>query len=316
MNEKNEFATTLLPNPNARDKWAQVFHDNYFGRSPEAKSLEPFLKQTYKGNTYVPWAVMERLTYMQDPNAVFIKIKNEHGGLVHTDTLVIESLVKGETSRVMSCSHFVEVSLTFLGKTFVENYPVQDASYGAPKMYEQNQVNKALQRALAKVASRATGLGLSLYESGDLNFDDTVETTSIPRPEVKRSVSEKTTEMLTKVEEPAPVVEEPKVEEPVKKITRSAPKQKIEIEPTPAIVEPVVEPIVLDDTDVDRVIAIIKNEELKAKVLAALRSFNPSFIKNYGMTITTTDSIEELREKLSKLSDVDKFLRALERVTQ
>jgi hypothetical protein len=298
--------------------WAGLFYDNYYGRTPQAQSLEPFLKQTFKGNAYLPWAVMERLTYMQDPKATFIKVKNKQGGLVHSDILPIESLVRGEESKVQACAHFVEVELIFMGKKFVENYPIQDTAYGAPKMFDQNQVNKALQRALAKVASRATGLGLSLYESGDLNFDDTVGVQPITRPEpAKKPVTEKVEEMLEQIKEP----------EPVKKVTRSASTKKSEPtpEPTPEpVVEPVVEPepvaVTVDeplgDSDIDKIIAILKNPDLKVKVTNALRSFNPSFIKNYGMTINTTDLVQDLRTKLAKLSDVDKFLRAIERVTQ
>ena len=55
--------------------WLEQFKLNYDGKSDEAKSLEDFLKETYKNATYVPWATMERLVYMQDPDAEFEVIR-------------------------------------------------------------------------------------------------------------------------------------------------------------------------------------------------------------------------------------------------
>ena len=57
--------------------WIDIFKENYNGTSEEARALEPFLKTTYKGDVYIPWATMERLVYMQDPNARFTNILND-----------------------------------------------------------------------------------------------------------------------------------------------------------------------------------------------------------------------------------------------
>ena len=51
--------------------WLDQYKENYNGKSAEAKEIASYLKETYKGDKYVPWATMERLTYMQDPNAEF-----------------------------------------------------------------------------------------------------------------------------------------------------------------------------------------------------------------------------------------------------
>ena len=53
----------------------------------------------------------------------------------------------------------------------LEYYPIQDNAYNAPKVIDANMFNKAVQRAKAKLISRITGLGFSLYEKGDLQFD-------------------------------------------------------------------------------------------------------------------------------------------------
>jgi len=161
------------------NKWLLQFLDNYNGLSPEAKSLEKELQKNYKGNSYIGWATMERLTYQQDPFATFEVMISPNGTPLFTDNISITSFsrkegkdtvdtVNSENARVVN---FVRVKLTFLDKVFVEDYPIQDKSYQAPKFVDSNDVNKSIQRAKAKVASRGTGLALKLYEGNDLQFD-------------------------------------------------------------------------------------------------------------------------------------------------
>jgi hypothetical protein len=161
------------------NKWLLQYLDNYNGISKEAKSLEKELQQNYKGNSYVGWATMERLTYQQDPFATFEVMTSPDGTPLFSDNISIASFsrkegkdsvdtVNSENARVVN---FVRVKLTFLDKVFIEDYPIQDKSYQAPKFVDSNDVNKAVQRAKAKVASRGTGLALKLYEGNDLQFD-------------------------------------------------------------------------------------------------------------------------------------------------
>jgi hypothetical protein len=112
---------------------------------------------------------------------VFEKVKNDEGGLVFSTFNDIETyqkvekdgVVQEQETRSQNIFHFVRVKLTFMGKTFEEDYPIQDNKYAPLRMLDANSVNKSLQRALAKVGSRATGLALSLYETGDLQFEET-----------------------------------------------------------------------------------------------------------------------------------------------
>lgn len=160
--------------------WKDLYIENYYGRTEEAKQLETYLKNTYQGAKYIPWATMERLVYLQDPDATFEKVKNENGALVFStyDTVkTTQRVVKDEVESIQETEsqiihHFVRVKLTFMGKVFEEDYPIQDTKYAAVRVPDANMVNKSLQRALAKVASRATGLALSLYENGDLQFEE------------------------------------------------------------------------------------------------------------------------------------------------
>ena len=134
---------------NLRKSWKEIFTENYNGTSEVAKEIEPFIKENYKGNTYIPWATMERATYMCDENAVFENIKNENGGLVHTDMVVMhqQNIQKGEVvseTKSQMFSHMVKVKLTFMEKEFIEEYPIQDQDYSAARVFNQNLVNRAL----------------------------------------------------------------------------------------------------------------------------------------------------------------------------
>lgn len=284
--------------------WKELFIANYEGKTEEAKSLEPFLKNNYKGNAYIPWATMERLVYMQDENAVFENIPNEFGGLVHTSQVVNyqKNIQKGEViseTESTMFSHTVKVSLTFMGKTFVEDYPIQDTDYSAARVYNQNLVNKALQRAKAKVASRATGLGLKLYEGFDLQFDE---------------------------ENPVPVKEEKKVERPKKKVEE--PKKEVKEEKVVIAKAEEVAPLVADNNEelIGKKVVITDvevSDDVKAlyelitttdvdKITPVLQRLNIAIIKKYGFSLNTTDTIEKFNEKASQLTDVAKFTRSIE----
>lgn len=284
--------------------WKELFIANYEGKTEEAKSLEPFLKNNYKGNAYIPWATMERLVYMQDEDAVFVNLTNEFGGLVHTAQVVNyqKNVQKGEVvseTESTMFSHTVRVSLTFMGKTFVEDYPIQDTDYSAARVYNQNLVNKALQRAKAKVASRATGLGLKLYEGFDLQFDE---------------------------ENPVPVKEEKKVERPKKKVEE--PKKEVKEEKVVIAKAEEVAPLVADNSEelIGKKVVITDvevSDDVKAlyelitttdvdKITPVLQRLNIAIIKKYGFSLNTTDTIEKFNEKASQLTDVAKFTRSIE----
>lgn len=283
--------------------WVDQYKENYNGKSAEGKELEGYLKQTFNGKDYIPWATMERLTYMQDPNAVFTKIRNEQGGLVHTDSFVNENCVENKDGIVnrttaMVVSHFVKVSCVFLGKEFIEEYPIQDQDYSAAKIYNQNLVNRALQRALAKVASRATGLGLKLYESKDLQFDEKEE----EKPVVKKETTKKTEVKKEEPKvEPTPVVET-KVEEVIVKQDAPVPVEQ------PQVAK--VEENASYSKDIVELCNLIKNTPTD-KIAPALQALNVAILKQHGFTLNQTDSENELCDKLTHFKDVSVFTRAI-----
>lgn len=309
--------------------WKEVFLANYNGESEEAKAIEPFLKQTYKGDVYIPWAVMERLVYMCDENAVFTNILNAKGGLVHSDIVVNHqsNLQNGtlvsETEAPMY-AHFVKVSLKFMGKIFIEDYPIQEQDYSAARVFNQNLVNKALQRAKAKLGARGTGLGLKLYEGFDLQFDSKEEdkkpVLDEPKKEEnnKKSVKNdtkvaKTEEKVAKVEEkPAKVelTDEQKAQnivdggetEAYLNGERTFTTQDVKVETAPAQVS--VTPGVAE------VVKLIKETDAE-KMNKVLQIVNVSVMKKYSFALSQDDSVEELNEKLSQFPNIEQFKKTL-----
>lgn len=312
--------------------WKEVFKANYEGTSEEAKSLQPFLKETFKGDVYIPWAVMERLTRMCDEDAEFINVPNEFGGLVHSDTLEIHQKnlqndkVVSETESVMY-SHFVRVKLVFMGKEFVEDYPIQDKDYSSARIYDQNLVNKALQRAKAKVAARGTGLGLRLYEGFDLQFDEkadkkpTLEPVEAPKEVKIEEKPAKTEQKVAKVEEkPARVelTDEQKAQnivdggetEAYLNGERTFTTQDVKVETAPAQVSGQVSGEVKADKIVLEAVKLIKATPAD-KMIPVLQKVNISIMKKYQFALSVEDSDQDLADKLSKFPNVEQFMKTL-----
>lgn len=314
--------------------WKEVFKENYDGKSEEAKALEPFLKNTYKGDVYIPWAVMERLVYMCDENAKFTNICNPNGGLVHSDMLINHQIntQKGEViseTEAPMFSHFVKVALEFMGKVFIEDYPIQDQDYAAAKIFNQNLVNRALQRAKAKVGARATGLGLRLYEGMDLQFDSPKED---KKPELVNTQSS--------------VKIEPKKEENAQKIEKTVQKTPEKIENTPINEENNKKTVKTELTDEQKATNIIDGGQTEAyinderafepqdikiqeanqgimelvnlikntpeeRITPVLQRVNISIMKKYSFALSTTDTEEELIKKVSKFPNPEQFKKTI-----
>lgn len=302
---------------NAKKSWKEVFTENYLGKSDLAKEVEPFLKDNYKGNAYIPWATMERLTYMCDEDAVFENIKNSNGGLVHTDVMEMhqQNIQKGEVvSETVSqmFSHMVKVKLVFMGKKFIEEYPIQDQDYSAARVFNQNLVNRALQRAKAKVASRATGIGFKLYEGKDLQFDELPQETkpqlpveNVENTQLNVKKSQKTAKNDTKIEKTVEKVEEKPVVDIVGIDTAKGEsvqvKAQIEIQPA------------TQNDPVSEAVHLIKNTDVD-KMNLALQRVNVALMKKHKVALSTQASDEELRTILSNktiFSNPEQFLKTL-----
>lgn len=308
-----------------KKSWKEVFLANYNGESEEAKAIEPFLKHTYKGDPYIPWAVMERLVYMCDENAVFTNILNAKGGLVHSDVVINHQsntqngTIVSETEAPMY-AHFVKVSLEFMGKIFIEDYPIQEQDYSAARVFNQNLVNKALQRAKAKLGARGTGLGLKLYEGFDLQFESKEDKKPVldePKKEENNKKSVKNDTKVVKVEEkPAKVelTDEQKAQnivdggetEAYLNGERTFTTQDVKVETAPAQVSSQISIA----PGVSEVVKLIKETDAE-KINKVLRIVNVSIMKKYSFALSQDDSVEELSEKLSKFPNIEQFKKTL-----
>lgn len=152
-------------------KWFDVWMDNYTNRTEVAQEVTKLAKSSFKGDIYIPWAVMLKALYALDENAVVEKVQNDKGGYVHTDYFTLWTKANGNESEVTVVSHMVKVKVTFMGKEFEDVFPIQDKDYSSTKVFDQNLVNRALQRNMTRVIAMATGVAWSLYESGDLQMD-------------------------------------------------------------------------------------------------------------------------------------------------
>lgn len=333
MEKKTEIVEETKPKKTNKKEevmsWKDVFKANYDGTSDEAKALKSFLKETFKGDPYIPWAVMERLTRMCDANAEFTNVPNEFGGLVHSDMLGVhqKNIQKGEivseTESVMY-AHFVKVKLVFMGKEFVEDYPIQDKDYSSARIYDQNLVNKALQRAKAKVAARGTGLGLRLYEGFDLQFDEKPEDNkpSLETPKIEEKTEKvvkpaKTEQKVAKTEEKVAKVEltdEQKAQnivdggetEAYLNGERTFVTQDVKVETAPVQASGQVSA----SPEIMAVIKLIK-ETPNDKISPVLQKINVSVMKKYQFALSNTDSDEVLADKLSKFPNIEQFMKTL-----
>lgn len=174
------------------EKWLEVWRSNYANETSVAKRVMVGSKDTYKGDKYIPWALMVGALYELDPKADIEKCENEYGGFVFTDTCHIKTIKEGVETTQTVLSHMVKIKVTFMGKVFTETYPIQDNDYGASKVYDQNKVNKAQQRCLTRVISLATGIGWSIYEQTEAQFEDdgkeVVKKPFIPQVEPAKAV--------------------------------------------------------------------------------------------------------------------------------
>lgn len=252
--------------------WNEVWFNNYSGLSDIAKAI--ITKANYKGNKYIPWAVMERALYALDNDGTVDPVVNFNGGFVFSETFELPTVNKeGVQTVTLAVSHFVKAKCLFMGKTFYESFPLQDNSYNAVRVYDQNIVNKAIQRAKAKVISRATGIGWALYESGDLQYelDGAV---ALGNSQAPVFIFESSTPMPT----PEPIK--------TKAVTAEASKK------------------VEEKDHAEQILALLKDESIPKETMEKMLSFiNNSLNRSYGLTLavdSTKDQVDELVSKLAK----------------
>lgn len=282
--------------------WIEAYTANIQGVSQEAKGLEAVLKKNFKGNVYMPWATMERLMLQQDPNAVVDGVENPIYGLpvwMAAYPVATYQNAKGEIveTKTEVRSYFVKLRGVFFGKEMFEVYPIQNNDYTPALQLDANSINKALQRGKARLIARLTGLAISLYESGDLQFE---EETTQTKPNEKKTKLAKATAVA--------------VETPTEVAPATTTHDGINEQATPSAVASVDAelPSPTNDTN-ERTIALATTIKERAdELMTKIRRINTSLSRQYDFVLDPYgDSVEVLAEKLSKIVKLDLFERNL-----
>lgn len=256
------------------EKWLEVWTKNYNNDTAISKNVMALSKVTYKGDKYLPWALLVGALYQIDPTSKIEKVQNSDGGYIFTDTCTIITVKEGVETAQTVVSHMVKIKVTFMDKEFEEAYPIQDNDYSAPKVYDQNKVNKAQQRCLARVISLATGIGWAIYEQSEAQFEN------------------------DKPEKPVISAEAPAV------VVVSATTEKLVTEGVTPAIE--LAKIIVDNKTSPALITLLNNynEVLKKKYVDD---------KGNPIMLSTDDTLDDLVRKVGFLENPEKMLKGLKK---
>jgi hypothetical protein len=190
--------------------WKDLWNENYEGKG-DCEGLHERVKHLTKKDqktiiaSYLPWAIVERIFRMQGGEIEVLRIKTEaqtipdgEGGtltvvresesIVEPDRLFLKTSVNsasGVVNEIWANSYFVNVKVTWQGREYIEHYPLLSSTNQPLSLWNQGDLNRAVQRAKVKAIAIVSGIGYKLFEDGDLQFGDDEEeekTVSTPKP--------------------------------------------------------------------------------------------------------------------------------------
>ncbi len=177
----------------------KLFIENYFNRGDceglleKTKIIEKEFKRTGQVKTirYLHWALVERIFRLQGG---VVEVKNWKFEVPFTTTVQTyddngEVIVKEEENNAL----FIHLQATWQGETLDEYYPIFDNQTSKIiRLPDAQDLNTARQRGMVRLIARISGIGLTIFEQTDDQFnkeDDTkaiVEQSKIsPEPEKK-----------------------------------------------------------------------------------------------------------------------------------
>lgn len=143
---------------------AVIISDSDFYKMNQIE-IKDYVKK--KGNfDYFPWSDAHQLMKEYDPNAEVSETWFEHHDLLTHESQSF-LITKKHPYQKTENSSYVEVFVTFKGKTEKEIFPVLDFRNQDVANPSMTQVNKALKRAFVKALAKH-GLGLYIYRGEDL----------------------------------------------------------------------------------------------------------------------------------------------------
>lgn len=155
------------------NNWKELWLKNY-NNEGDCKGLEEYVEKldfgAKKDAFYLPWAVVERIFRLQDGEIEILKTNDK---IVEMDKVLIAQVMDndGVITENASVSFFVNVKVKWQGREHVEKYPLQDSNGRALVMWNQNDINRAIQRAKVKAIAIISGIGYKLFEKNDMHFE-------------------------------------------------------------------------------------------------------------------------------------------------
>lgn len=183
----------------------KLFIENYFNRGDceglleKTKIIEKEFKRTGQVKTirYLHWALVERIFRLQGG---VVEVKNWKFEVPFTTTVQTyddngEVIIKEEENNAL----FIHLQATWQGETLDEYYPIFDNQTSKIiKLPDAQDLNTARQRGMVRLIARISGIGLTIFEQTDDQFnkeDDTkaiIEQSKIsPKAEKKLSPEKK-----------------------------------------------------------------------------------------------------------------------------
>lgn len=164
----------------------KLFIENYFNRGDceglleKTKIIEKEFKRTGEVKTirYLHWALVERIFRLQGG---VVEVKNWKFEVPFTTTVQTyddngEVIVKEEENNAL----FIHLQATWQGETLDEYYPIFDNQTSKIiKLPDAQDLNTARQRGMVRLIARISGIGLTIFEQTDDQFNKEDDTKAI-----------------------------------------------------------------------------------------------------------------------------------------
>lgn len=164
----------------------KLFIENYFNRGDceglleKTKIIEKEFKRTGQVKTirYLHWALVERIFRLQGG---VVEVKNWKFEVPFTTTVQTyddngEVILKEEDNNAL----FIHLQATWQGETLDEYYPIFDNQTSKIiRLPDAQDLNTARQRGMVRLIARISGIGLTIFEQTDDQFNKEDDTKAI-----------------------------------------------------------------------------------------------------------------------------------------